>query len=54
MGDTFGPKGFSSGSNLHVSSSKYPIELLIIDMVRAFDLAIEPGSPRFNVDVLNA
>jgi hypothetical protein len=24
MGNTFGPKGFSSGSSLQVSSSKYP------------------------------
>jgi hypothetical protein len=24
IGNTFGPKGFASGSSLHVSSSKYP------------------------------
>jgi len=24
MGNTFGPKGFSSGSNTRVSRSKYP------------------------------
>ena len=25
MGNTFGPKGFSSGSNTRVSRSKYPL-----------------------------
>src|SRR3990170_4515249 len=32
---------------------KHPVELLLVDSVRALDLAVEPGGTRLDVDVLN-